>query len=179
MTGSIQKSPLVDHKTNFAPTMPTGENYLVPTAPDTMTVMTNTVTAPSDLSRKVAGTLEIVSRRIDNKLLEAKYADSQARVLNKRTIWDIAYEDFRSIMHGVFTSLDESVLDRSSGWEMTALVYRGVAGLVRDLRQQSGDQNNDHGIVAREGTLQRYVGDFLEEIGLMTWINGEGGLVSN
>ena len=61
-------------------------------------------------------------------------------------------------------------------------MYRGVAGLVRALRQQSDNQNHDdlnHGNRAREGTLQGYAGSFLEEIGLMTWITGQGGLVSN
>ena len=125
----------------------------------------------------IARSLKELAQIIDDQVIEKKLAESQTAVLDNhgRTIWDVVYKDFHDIMYGVFTSLDESVLERSSGWEMAALVYRGVAGLVRDLRQQSGGQN--HGSVTREETLQGYVGNFLEEIGLMTWINGQGGLV--
>ena len=134
-------------------------------------------------SNAVAESLKMVAQKIDSKLLNDKFTDSQAQVIENRgrTIWDIGYQDFRAIMQGVFTALDESVLERSNGWEMAALVYRGVAGLVRDLRQQSSsDLSRDQhsGNRVRERTLQGYVGDFLEEIGLMTWITGQGGLVS-
>lgn len=140
-----------------------------------MPMATAVITNP--LSHAVAESLISISRKVDDQI-DAKFALSQTQVMGNRgrTIWDIGYGDFRTIMHGVFTSLDESVVERSSGWEMAALVYRGVAGLVRDLRQQSRDQN--HGSRAREGTLQSYVGNFLEEVGLMTWITGQGGLVS-
>lgn len=162
----------MDHQTKFATTA-----YMETYHPgaETMPVMANPVTNP--LTLRLAETLETVSQRIDDKLLNAKFTASQRQVLDKRgcNIWDIVYKDFRDIMHGVFTSLDESVLERSSGWEMAALVYRGVAGLVRDLRQESGSRN--HGNRAREETLQSYIGNFLEEVGLMTWINGQGGLV--
>lgn len=126
---------------------------------------------------EVADSLKKIAGKVDDGILNGVYVDSQSEVIEKRdrTIWDINYEDFRAFMRQVYRSLDNSVLETSSGWEMAALVYRGVAGLVRDLRQQSGSQS--HGS-RREGVLQGYVGNFLEEIGLMTWITGQGGLVS-
>ena len=179
MTGDTGKSPLVGHENKPAPTAPTEEPYVgsvsLAAAANIMPVASTVITDPR--SHAVAESLISISRKVNNKL-DVKFAYSQTQVMDKRgrTIWDIGYGDFRTIMHGVFTSLDKSVVERSSGWEMAALVYRGVAGLARDLRQQSRDQN--HGSRAREGTLQSYVGNFLEEVGLMTWITGQGGLVS-
>ena len=130
----------------------------------------------SHRSHPVGNSLKVLAQLVDDELIETKFTKAKTKVLDNhgRTIWDVVYKDFNAIMCGVFTSLDESVLERSSGWEMAALVYRGVAGLVRDLRQQSGQ---NHGSRAREETLQGYVGNFLEETGLMTWINGQGGFV--
>ena len=178
MTGDTGKSPLVGHENKPAPTAPTEESYIGPLSlPVAADVPITTTVNTNPLSHAVAESLVSISRKVNDQI-DAKFAHSRTQVMDKRgrTIWDIGYSDFCTIMHGVFTSLDKSVTDRSSGWEMAALVYRGVAGLVRDLRQQSGDQN--HGSRAREGTLQSYVGNFLEEIGLMTWITGQGGLVS-
>lgn len=161
----------MDHEKLVA-TVPTEEPYVAPISlADTLPP----AVATFPHSHPVADTLITFAQRIDNQL-EIKYIKAQTDVLDNRgrTIWDVVYKDFKDMMCGVFTSLDESVLERSSGWEMTSLVYRGVAGLVRDLRQQSG---RNHGSRAREETLQSYVGNFLEEIGLMTWINGQGGLV--
>ena len=180
MTGDTEKSPLVGHENKPAPRAPTEESYVgsvsLAAAANVVPMATTVIADPH--SRAVADSLIKISQKVNDQVLNAKFAYSQTQVMDKRghTIWDIGYEDFRIIMHGVFTSLDESVLERSSGWEMAALVYRGVAGLVRDLRQQTGDQN--HGSRAREGTLQSYVSNFLEEVGLMTWITGQGGLVS-
>lgn len=176
------KSPLVSHEDKPASKVALAASgagaMLFGTEVNAM-AMANTVTIMSDpRSNAVAASLDRVAQEIDYNILNRKYIDSQTKVIEKRgrTIWDIGYQDFRVIMHGVFSSLDESVLQRSSGWEMAALVYRGVAGLIRDLRQQSGGQRD--GSRAREGILQGYVGNFLEEIGLMTWITVQGGLVS-
>ena len=174
MIGDRKKSPLMGHENKPAPRTPTEEQYIGPMQlSEEIAVVPASTTVPDHRLHAIAESLIKVSGKVDNQL-ETKFSHSQAQVINKRghTIWDIGYEDFRTIMHGVFTSLDESVLERSSGWEMAALVYRGVAGLVRDMRQQSDD-----GSRAREGTVQSYVGNFLEEIGLMTWITGQGGLV--
>ena len=158
----------MDHENKLATTVSTGEAYVGPITVD--------VPAPAVA---IAGSLKVLAQRMDDHMMESKFTKSQTAVLenHSRTIWDVVYKDFHDIMWGVFTSLDESVLERSSGWEMAALVYRGVAGLVRDLRQQSGGKND--GSITREETLQGYVGNFMEDIGLMTWINGQGGLVSS
>ena len=166
------------HENKPVPTAPTEEAYVGPVSLAVAADVPMATTVIADhRSLAVAESLISISQKV-NSQVDAKFAHSQTKVMDKRdrTIWDIGYGDFRTIMHGVFTSLDKSVLERSSGWEMAALVYRGVAGLVKDLRQQSGDQN--HSSRAREGTLQSYVGNFLEEVGLTTWITGQGGLVS-
>ena len=182
MIGDRNKSPLVVHENKHAPTAPTEEQLQLPEGTVVLTAGTTASGAVAQSLIKVSGkvdshavakSLAKLSGKVDDQL-DAKFSHSQAQVINRgHTIWDIGYDDFRTIMNGVFTSLDESLLERSSGWEMAALVYRGVAGLVRDMRQQSND-----GSRAREGTVQSYVGNFLEEIGLMTWITGQGGLVS-
>ena len=173
------------HENKPVATVSTEEVYVGP-VPLTVTADISAPAAAVSLrSHPVADTLKVVAQKIDDKILEGRFTNAQTEVLDNRsrTIWDVVYKDFKDIMCGVFTSLDESVLERSSGWEMAALVYRGVAGLVRDLRQQSRGQNHDsvarEGRRAREETLQGYVASFLEETGLMTWINDQGGLVRN
>jgi len=161
------KSPLlpnnVDNTTG-------GPGYLAtsPTTPTTTIISDN---------HPVAISLRTISELIDNRL-DGIIDDSQKDILKKRghTLWDIDYRDFHSMMMLAFTRL-RGTLVNVSGWQVASLVFRGVAGLVRDLRLQDGGRH--HGSRAREGTLQSYVSTFLEEIALMTWIEDQGGLVSS
>ena len=125
----------------------------------------------------MAISLRTISELLDNRL-DGIIDDSQKDVLKKRghTLWDIDYHDFHSMMTLAFRRLGGTLVG-VNGWQVASLVFRGVAGLVRDLRLQDGGQH--YGSHAREGTLQSYVSTFLEEIALMTWIENQGGLVSS
>jgi len=137
--------------------------------------ITPTTTIITD-DHPMAVSLRSVSELIDNRL-DGIIDDSQKDILKRRgqTLWDIEYRDFHSMMMLAFTRLRVTLVN-VNGWQVASLVFRGVAGLVRDLRLQ--DRGHHYGIQAREGTLQSYVSTFLEEIALMTWIEDQGGLVS-
>ena len=146
-----------------------GPGYLA-TSPTTPTATIITDDHPMAISLRSASEL------IDNQL-DGIIDVSQKDVLKKHghTHWDIDYRDFHSMMILAFRNLGGTLV-HMDGWQVASLVFRGVAGLVRDLRLQDGGQHYSR--QAREGTLQSYVSTFLEEIALMTWIEDQGGLVS-
>ena len=54
-----------------------------------------------------------------------------------------------------------------------SVVFLGVGQLVKELQQQ-----NPHDHSQREGHFQTYAGQYMQDIGLDSWISTQGGMVS-
>ena len=82
------------------------------------------------------------------------------------SLWDISYEAFSTICSGVLHRTITSVANR---WDQSLLVFANYMQMIEELQGDTSQQN----------TVASYIGRYLSDVGLQTWIQLQGGWVSN
>ena len=104
--------------------------------------------------------------------ISQKYQKELSEVFDERTarigasLWDIDYEAFSTICGGVLHRTITSVANR---WDQSLLVFANYIKLREGLQ----------GDTSRQNEIASYIGRYLGDVGLQTWIQLQGGWVSN
>jgi len=82
-----------------------------------------------------------------------------------QSIWDLNYESFQLIMRTVIS-------DHQNHLDQAVLVFAGFLHICEALQQVGGD-------TSRQNQFANYVGRFMIDQGLMSWVEQQGGWVSH
>lgn len=98
--------------------------------------------------------------------VSVKYDEVLRREFDKRIAPGINYETFSTICSNVLHSTFNSVVNR---WDQAVLVFAGY------MRVSDSLQGND---ISRQNEISTYIGRYLSDMGLKSWIQLQGGWVS-
>ena len=101
-----------------------------------------------------------------------KYQKELSEVFDKQTagigasLWDINYDAFSTICSDVLRRTINNVANR---WDQALLVFANYVQLKEGLK----------GDTSRQNEIASYIGRYLSDMGFQTWIQLQGGWVSN
>ena len=104
-----------------------------------------------------------ISKKYQKELTEA-FDERTTRI--GASLWDINYEAFSTICNTVLHRTITSVADR---WDQSLLVFANYMQLREGLQ----------GDTSRQNEIASYIGRYLTDMGFQTWIQLQGGWVSN
>ena len=94
-------------------------------------------------------------------------------ILAKQSLMEMGLEQFTRMCRNTLTRCSSSI---TNGWQQVFTVYYSMARIVDELRQQTSVPESSRSL--REIHLQRFVGSAMQDLGIDSWVESNGGLVS-